>query len=97
MYECHITFENVDSELEVRLLAYASEVGWKTSFIDGDPALGPGKRFFLTSHASNLEDMYVNMRLVSIQAPAVPIREKIEQIVHDTKYNLYLERMPNEA
>ena len=87
MFECHITFENVDAELEGQLVKLAQHHRWKTSFIDGDPALGPGKRFFLTSHDRDCANMFNRMKEVVRSAPVAPVREKIEEIVYDTKYS----------
>lgn len=94
MYECHLTFDSLSNAQLRTLEAYARLCGWKTSFIDGDPALGPGKRFFLTDHNKDAKALFTRMT----QAKAglflkgiSPVREKIEHIIHDTKYDIKIE------
>lgn len=74
-YEIHLT---VATNLRLE--------GWKSSFIDGDPVLGSGKRHYLTSYASSLNDAndkmnlaINNLNILKIQI----IRTKIEYIVFD--------------
>jgi hypothetical protein len=88
VYECHLTYENVDEALEVQLEKLAKQRGWKTSYIVGDPALGPGKRFFLTKHSELLLILADEMKRTVKKSPVPPVREKIESIVHDTKYGV---------
>lgn len=91
MYECHLTYENVTSGVETVLCNYAAKYGWKTSYIMDDPALGPGKRFFLTMHHDDKALLYALMQKAAM-SPELPepAREKIEHIIHDTKYNVTL-------
>lgn len=89
MYECHLTYENVTPEAEKRMRFFADVAGWKTSYITDDPTLGPGKRFFLTAHDNDLGVLYAKMKdaAYSDYLP-LPVREKIEHIVHDSKFKL---------
>lgn len=91
MYECHITYDNVDEYRQECLEQYAFQNGWKTSWIEGDPLLGPGKRMFLTSHSKRLLQLHQKMSdaLVSRDMPPA-VRSKIEHIIHDSKVDLYL-------
>jgi hypothetical protein len=88
LFECHITYDKISPEEQKLLEEYASKVKWKTSFIEGDPLLGPGVRFFLTCHSADSDQLIRRMREVIRNSPVKPIREKIEEIIHDTKYGI---------
>jgi hypothetical protein len=92
MYECHITYEFTDPRTELPLVRYAKKYDWKTSYITDDPALGPGKRFFLTTHDVDLKRIYDKMKQAVnwVELPK-PVRHKIEHVIHDSKYNLFLD------
>lgn len=84
-YECHITVANRDA-----LAAYeiAEDMGWKTSKIDGDPVLGDKVHYYLTCHGDDYISIIVKMKETSrllIEAGVKPLREKIEEILYDTK------------
>lgn len=84
-YECHITVHVRDAEVAT---AIAKELHWKTSQIDGDPVLGDRPYFYLTTHSSDVEQMFIRMRAASaaLQKRKVHvIREKVELIIYDTK------------
>lgn len=79
-FEIHLTFD-----------APAELPGWSYSKIDGDPVLGGGPRHYLTSYATSLERALAKIGdarlLLGIRFLADHLlREKIEQIVHDVRY-----------
>lgn len=94
LYELHITVNKADAEGATRV---AKELHWKTSQIDGDPALGAKPFFYLTTYAAKpayesdsgerkaryvLEEGVQALR----EAGIFVIREKIELIVHDVRH-----------
>jgi hypothetical protein len=91
LFECHITYDKVTPEERQSLEDYAASLKWKTSFIEGDPLLGPGLRMFLTCHSADGDQLYHKMKDVVLHSPVKLIREKIEEIVHDTKYDIWYE------
>lgn len=83
MYECHITVEKPTDRTPFELLA--TEHGWKTSCIDGDPVLGKKAFFYFTAHAKSYDHIFQKMsELARILGEKVVIRQKIEHIVYDT-------------
>lgn len=92
MYECHLTYEGIEpgSSEEEQLLELAQTQGWKSSYVTHDPVLGPGRRFFLTGHSTDLGYLASVMRWMVANSVLPPAREKIEHIVHDTKTGLVL-------
>ena len=90
-FECHITIEANTSHLE-KLTEIGQSNGWKTSFINGDPDLGKGNRFFFTAHYDNLDKAIHNtdaldwgLRMNGFEVA----RKKIEEVLMDTKANTW--------
>lgn len=90
-YECHITV-NVNKAFSKQLEQIGKEYRWKTSFVNGDPDLGRGSRFFFTKHFSILynarEETQVMASMVQDKGFHV-LRKKIELIVADTANNTW--------
>lgn len=85
LFECHITVSTDDAEAATTV---AKMCHWKTSEIARDPILGDKNFFYLTSHATDYNDMWSRLKAASrmLQESAVPVlREKIELIMFDTK------------
>lgn len=86
-YECHITIG--PHHLSSRSLVEA--MGWKFSYINGDPSFGEGSREYATQHADariNLEDVKAAMDRDAhiLRQNGFPvIRQKVELVVYDTK------------
>lgn len=84
-FECHITCNQADGE---KASAVATEHHWKTSEIARDPVLGAATFFYLTSHGASYQSIFRRMRtaVAALEAAGVSVvREKIEEIVYDTK------------
>lgn len=84
-YEAHITCHISDWE---RVQQFATLTGWKSSRIDGDALLGAKPYCYLTGY--NADGHVLLAETVALarnleQAGAVVLREKVEQIVYDTK------------
>ncbi len=90
-YECHITAKN-DVTQEKKWKGLAAIWGWKTSFIIGDPIL-PDQTgyFYFTCHDSNFGRMKRRMNhfieKLEFDSKVIIVREKIEKIVHDRRFN----------
>jgi hypothetical protein len=88
MYECHITMIGNPEIIE----GMVKDTGWHFSKIDGDPLLGSGVKCYATTNIDKdhitLESCITLMNSVAIhlskQGISV-IRQKIEDIVYDTK------------
>lgn len=86
-HEIHIT----------TLIAYAPKaeevaqtLHWKTSQIMGDPVLGAKPFFYLTTHRDTLYNAQqaLDTCCATLLEAGVPVvREKIEHIVHDVRYD----------
>jgi hypothetical protein len=72
-YELHLTF------LEPELLS-----GWHPSRIEGDPLLGSGPKYYLTSYADSKDEAESKLAL-AMQARPTFIRAKIEHIIYDVR------------
>lgn len=89
VYECHITVRRtlvLGQRHEQEM--FAGRHGWKMSAIDGDPVLGPGICVYFTRHARQAPELFAAMRRMSTTLRGIGaevIREKIEEIVYDTK------------
>ncbi len=92
-YECHITLNKPKSTEEARkLFSIAANHNMKTSFIAGDPVLGSGKYFYLNGFDISFDLLKQRMELAValIRNHNIEVlREKIEQILHDTKTNYF--------
>jgi hypothetical protein len=89
-FECHITVDRPHDEIGFESFkALANEFGWKTSYIQGDPLLGDKAFFYFTKYSTDAWQLRVSMeRLSECLRKATPvIREKIEEIIYDTKTN----------
>lgn len=98
MYECHVTLPEMNVHGKAFCNGLAQELGWKTSFIIGDPLLGVNGFFYLTAHNRDSHRLYGKMKelLGRLEREGLEVlREKIEHIVHDTKTNIQLEGVLN--
>lgn len=88
LFEIHITCMTSDKELALEI---AESLHWKTSEIARDPVLGNDIYFYLTKYADTLERAHYMLSHAMNMLDLMKIkvrREKIEQIVHDIKYEL---------
>lgn len=88
-YEVHITLD-IKEQYEKTALTNACPEGWSTSFIDGDPILGKGIKFYFTTHRKRYQDAHVSMLQLwnsLLDRGFKPIRRKIEEIVLDERFN----------
>jgi hypothetical protein len=86
-FECHITVDTHKVNAPI-LESIGESLGWKTSFIEGDPDLGKGSRFFFTKHYNALDLAYNGTeRLNNALGDAMIIvaRKKIEEVLLDTR------------
>lgn len=84
-FESHITFAQTD-EPQVRALALVS--GWTYSAFDADPVLGNHHYCYLTAYDTDAAALCLRMSAVAEGATglgAIPLRQKIERIIYDTK------------
>lgn len=88
-YESHITLIKPENDDEFnKLVDIAEKIGMKSSWITGDPILGPGKYFYISGYSDNFDILYTKVKEASqklVDAQFKVIREKIEQIMYDTK------------
>jgi len=87
-FEAHITMPRDKAE-DVEKWAEIS--GWKFSQIDGDPLMGKQAYCYLTNYDTDGKRLL--MRTVTLglnlQEHGIPVlRQKIEQIIYDTKTNV---------
>jgi hypothetical protein len=84
-FECHITVEaNVKDRNALERCG--ESFGWKTSFIQGDPDLGAGNRFFFTKHFDNFDlARDKTNEMATIVKDFGSIRKKIEEVLMDTR------------
>ena len=73
-------------ELHITLLEPVELEGWKSSAIDGDPLLGDGVKYYLTTYSVSEEQGHdkINQALDVLHNKKV-IRAKIEHIVYDVR------------
>ena len=74
-FECHIT-TTMPNIVRVEEFAKANP-DWKFSVIDGDPALGSGRRCYLTKHSDDLKKLHTEAHEVAAKIDEV-VRIKIE-------------------
>ena len=90
-FECHITILKPTNTESARLIfKTAQDNNFKCSWITGDPVLGAGKWFYISGYAEKYETLLDRMLNVSAQLKSFNIsiiREKIEEILYDTKTN----------
>jgi hypothetical protein len=85
VYECHITIALADAEIGEKV---AEKFHWSTSQIERDPVLGKASYFYLTTHSKDFAEIEDRMNVATETLGllgALVIREKIEQIIYDTK------------
>ncbi len=85
-YECHVTVEKPSQPAMYEQLA--KDLGWKTSFIDGDPVLGQKVYFYFTCNHVDFVSIKDKMGALAQRLGPDAIRQKIEKIVYDTKTGL---------
>ena len=88
LFEIHITCFCSQATQAAQV---ASALKWKTSEIKRDPVLGNDTYYYLTKYAASLELAHAELRTCVdqlINNKIVVIREKIEHIVHDKRYEL---------
>lgn len=92
-FECHITMNKPNTKEEAKLLFnIAEKYKMKTSWITGDPVIGPGKWFYISGYSTSFEELLENMKTAANEIRSLGlevIREKIEQIMYDTKTNYF--------
>lgn len=88
-YESHITLLKPKSIHDARILfRVANEHNMKTSWITGDPVMGAGKWFYINGYDTCFEDILIKVKSASKalkDSGFEVVREKIEQIIYDTK------------
>lgn len=88
-FESHITLLKPQSTEKARLLFKLSEeYGMKTSWITGDPVLGTGKWFYISSYSENFDELLLRVKEMAVKLRDLGfevVREKIEEILYDTK------------
>ena len=65
----------------------------KTSWITGDPVLGTGKWFYISAYSEDFDELLTRVKEVAnyIREQSIEvIREKIEEILYDTKTNHFV-------
>ena len=89
-FECHVTAELPTDPDRLRAFeVLATNNGWKTSTIEGDPVLGKGPRFYFTKHSLNFIKLHREMIdlcqcILGWKSPEVKlVRRKIEAILID--------------
>ena len=81
LYEAHITYKAEHrAHLEALLIP-----GWKFSAIDGDPVLGKEVYCYLTSYDKDGKNLLARMQRTVETIGFEAVRQKVEQIVYDTK------------
>lgn len=92
-FECHITLHKPKHTAAARqLFEIAQKYNLKTSWITGDPVTGPGKWFYLSGYSTSYDKLLEDMKAaadVIRNVGIVVVREKIEQIMYDTKTNYF--------
>lgn len=85
-YEFHVTVDLSRHQLYVAE-EHAERLGFKSSYIQGDPLLGNRSFFYYTGHTNSVESAMKLMERVGEPLPygGMIIRKKIELIIYDTK------------
>lgn len=88
-FECHITIlKPTNTSLARTIFKVAGSNNFKCSWITGDPVLGAGKWFYISGYAEDYNVLLERMLNVSKELKVHEIgiiREKIEEILYDTK------------
>lgn len=82
-FEIHVTVPLPSDTEEYVLTNIARALGWSTSKIVGDPALGEGGKFYFTTHERMRPLAYKRMDELCTRLGGGVLRTKIECIVHD--------------
>lgn len=86
IFELHLTFPASQREMVRQVAKTAPQ--WTFSAIDNDPILGPGVKCYLTSYDKDYGNAVSKVRAMGLycaQNGLLPLREKVEMIVYDTK------------
>ncbi len=84
-FEAHITMPREQRDLVER---QASIMGWSFSIIDGDPIMGQKPYCYLTAYHTDGQKLLAVMNEVSgvlSKGGVTILREKLEEILYDTK------------
>lgn len=88
-FESHVTLANpANIELKMQLISLARSHQMKPSWITGDPILGDGKYFYISGFDSTYDILLKKMKVLVADLQShnfEVVREKIEQIMYDTK------------
>lgn len=88
-FESHVTLPSPNNlELKMQLISIARTHQMKPSWITGDPVLGDGKYFYISGFDSTFDVLLnkIKVLVADLQSHKFEvIREKIEQIMYDTK------------
>lgn len=88
-FECHITLLKPKTTKEAKILFdISSRHSFKCSWITGDPVLGVGKWFYISGYDKSFDVLLSKMKNVVMEVSSHNIeivREKIEEILYDTK------------
>jgi hypothetical protein len=86
-FECHITMPREQSTV-VQVVANQELLGFAFSAIDGDPVMGKQAYCYLTCYDTDGLGLLEKMRVASgvlKRHGVLVLREKVEEIVYDTK------------
>jgi hypothetical protein len=87
-FEAHLTLPKADRDIA----SFVGETtGWTFSEIDGDPLMGAKPYCYLTAYEPDATLLLSRMRGVAHslrQRGVAVLREKVEQIIYDTKTNV---------
>lgn len=89
-FEVHLTYEFTEAEWPSHSRALdmdGTAAGWSYSKIDGDPAMGTGRRAYLTAHFDTYSHAKYAMAAMALRTShwAKAARAKIEHVIFDTK------------
>ena len=92
-FECHITLNKPKTIAEAKqIFKIVAQTRMKTSWITGDPVLGAGKWFYISGYNESYDELFISMKKVVVELTKLNVeivREKIEQILYDTKTNYF--------
>lgn len=87
-FEAHITMPREDQQI-VKACTVSRGLGaWSFSVIDGDAIMGQNPYCYLTQYCVDQKEMYAQVKAavaVLSDEGATVLREKIEEIIYDTK------------
>ena len=95
MFECHITVNKPKTPFKISCLEkLGKKYGWATSMIDGDPVMGDKVFFYFTRYSNNLNKILNEMAEFSNLIPERVVRQKVEQIVYDSRLKNAISKTP---